>query len=176
MELLDLLCMWGMDRNETGGDVAVNSINSSQYSAALFYTSMFLYCWNSQICNGVVKINSRAGHFISSFYMWHCHVKRSRLCSRLFMSGTLSLWQHINLPPQPRMPREASAETNDDPGSSTSAERLLRAAAEAMKPERCTSATLFFRAKDQVTVSLRTEVNREAMEILTSADFRWSHF
>lgn len=123
MELLDLLCMWGMDRNETGGDVAVNSINSSQYSAALLYISMLSwYCWNSQICNGVVKINSGAGYFISSSYMWHCHVKRSRLCSRLFMSETLRLWQHINLPPRPRMPRETWAETNDVPGSSTSAE------------------------------------------------------
>lgn len=123
MELLDLLCMWGTDRNETGGDAAVNSINSSQYSATLLYTSMLSwYCWNSQIDDSVVKINSWAGHFISSSYMWHCHVKRSRLCSRLFMSRALRLWQHINLPPQPRMPPETWAETNDDPGSSTSAE------------------------------------------------------
>lgn len=123
MELLDLLCMWGTDRNETGGDAAVYSINSSQYSATLLYTSMLSwYCWNSQIDDSVVKINSWAGHFISSSYMWHCHVKRSRLCSRLFMSRALRLWQHINLPPQPRMPPETRAETNDDPGSSTSAE------------------------------------------------------
>lgn len=46
--------------------------------------------------------------------MWHCRFKRSRL----FMSEILRL-KHINLPSQPRMPRETSAETKGDPGSST---------------------------------------------------------
>lgn len=72
--------------------------------------------YQTQICSSVFKLlTTRVGRFISSSYMWHCRVKRS--C--LFMSGILRLGQHINLPSQPRMPRETSAETNDDPGSFT---------------------------------------------------------
>lgn len=44
VELLDLLCMWGTDQSETGGDVAVNSIKCSQYSTALLHTFMFSWC------------------------------------------------------------------------------------------------------------------------------------
>lgn len=60
-------------------------------------------------------LNTRVGRFTSSSYMWHSRVKRSRL----FMSGIARLGQHINPPSLPRMPRETSAETNDDPGSFT---------------------------------------------------------
>lgn len=112
-ELLDLLCMWGTDRSETGGDVAVNSIKCSQCSTAC---SCFHDAAKPEIPNTDVQpcfLQPRVGRFISSSYMWHCRVERSRP----FMSGILRLGQHINLPSQPRMPRETSAETNDDPGS-----------------------------------------------------------
>lgn len=64
------------------------------------------------------------------------------------MSGILRLGQHINLPSQPRMPRETSAETNDDPGTFT----CPAAAHRPRSPREAHSVTLFLRAKDQVTV------------------------
>lgn len=114
-------------------------------------------------------------HVSRTFHKLFPSVKRSRL----FMSGTLRLGQRINLPLQPRMPRETWAETNDDPGSFTYSDPAQSRCTES---SRCL--TLFLRAKDQVTAPLQTEENRQDVEMnfsifcteVTSNVWNWNSF
>lgn len=116
-----------------------------------------------------VKLVSRTLNKLYS-YMWHScvkgHTSVQAVARPAIYDRTLWLWRHINLPLWPRTARKISAETNDAywelhlrrQPSATCSEPLRRP----WSPRKAAHVqlrrvTLFLRAKDQVTMLLRTD-------------------